>query len=72
MNQLPSPERRILRVLIDRYPEEIENEELAKLSNYAPGSGGFNNPRGRLKTLGLVTYPSSGFVRAADLLFLDK
>lgn len=33
------------------------------------GAGAFNNPRGRLKTLGLIEYPQPGMVRAKDLLF---
>ncbi len=29
------------------------------------------NPRGRLRTLGLVEYPQKGQVRAAELLFIQ-
>ncbi len=66
---LPGPEQRLLRVLVGAYPEAMSNEALAAACNYANGSGGFNNPRGRLRTLGLIDYPSSGFARAKDLLF---
>ena len=71
LNQLPNPEQKILRVLLDRYPNPVENDELAREAGYEPGGGAFNNPRGRLRTLGLVGYPEKGMVRAADLLFVD-
>jgi hypothetical protein len=58
-------------VLLEIYPEEISKNELAERSGYAPGSGGFNNPCGRLRTLGLVEYPSPGKVKAKSLLFLE-
>jgi hypothetical protein len=67
---LPGPEQKLLRVLLEIYPEEISKDELAERSGYAPGSGGFNNPCGRLRTLGLVEYPSPGKVKAKSLLFL--
>lgn len=70
LNQLPTPEQKILRNLLAVYPEAIDNDKLARDSGYEPGGGAFNNPRGRLRTLGLVDYPQKGMVRAADLLFL--
>ncbi len=71
LGKLDGPEQRLLQPLIDAYPEALSAEELAEAAGYAAGSGGFNNPRGRLKTLGLVNYPEPGMVRAADLLFPD-
>lgn len=71
MQQLPSPEQKILRVLLDRYPDAMDNDALARQSGYEPGGGAFNNPRGRLRTLGLVDYPQKGMVKAASLLFLE-
>jgi hypothetical protein len=35
------------------------------------GAGAFNNPRGRLRSLGLVEYPQPGHVAAKSLLFLE-
>jgi uncharacterized protein len=70
MQQLPGPEQNILKPLLDSYPKAIENDVLAEMAGYAPGGGAFNNPRGRLRTLGLVEYPQKGMVRAADLLFI--
>ena len=69
LGRLPGPEQRLLRPLLRTYPSAMHNETLANEAGYAVGSGGFNNPRGRLKTLGLVEYPSPGMVRAKDLLF---
>ncbi len=66
---LPGPEQRLLKPLIEAYPEPLSNQELADASGYTNGSGGFNNPKGRLRTLGLIDYPSSGYARAKDLLF---
>lgn len=71
MKCLPGPEQKLLRVLIDIYPDDIGNTELAERAGYAVG-GAFNNPRGRLRTLGLITYPLPGRARAADLLFIEK
>jgi hypothetical protein len=70
LDRLPGPERRILEVILAKYPEPMGNEECAIAAGYTPGGGAFNNPRGRLRTLGLIEYPQSGQVRARDLLFL--
>ncbi len=67
---LPGPEAKLLKVLLETYPEEISKDSLAEKTGYAPGSGGFNNPCGRLRTLGLVEYPRPGTVKAKDLLFI--
>lgn len=71
LQRLPGPERRILEVILKVYPEPLSNEECAAQSGYTHGGGGFNNPRGRLRTLGLIDYPAPGQVRARDLLFLE-
>lgn len=68
LSVIGGPEQRLLRPLLDAWPESISNEDLARAANYAPGAGSYNNPRGRLRTLGLVEYVNGG-VRAADLLF---
>lgn len=71
MARLPGPERRLLRPLLDAYPRALSNEELAGAAGYAAGAGSYKNPRGRLRSLGLVEYPERGRVRAAPVLFLD-
>lgn len=70
LNLLPGPESKLLVSLLNIYPESMTNEELAEASGYKNGSGGFNNPKGRLRTLGLVEYPEPGKIRARSILFL--
>ena len=67
--QLPGPEARILGVLL-AHPEGMSNEELAQAARYTYGSGGYNNPRSRLRTLGLVDYVDNKVV-PEKLLYLD-
>lgn len=67
---LEAPHQRILRPLLERYPDAISGEELADLSGYKFGTGGFNNPKGRLRSLGLIEYQPGGMVRARDILFV--
>lgn len=70
MSVLPNPHQKILKVLLDRYPEAISKDACASLAGYAPG-GAFNNPLGRLRSMGLVDYPQPGYVVAESLLFLE-
>jgi hypothetical protein len=69
MDILPGPEQKLLRVLLDCFPRALTNEELAEKSGYAVDSGGFNNPKGRLRSLGLIDYPQPRHAVAAALLF---
>lgn len=69
MERLPGPEQKILRVLLSVYPDAMGNDDLARAAGYEPGGGAYNNPRGRLRTFGLVDYPERGMVRASDILF---
>lgn len=46
--------RAILEQLAAVYPAGLEKAELAERCGYSPEGGGFNNPLGRLRTLGLV------------------
>lgn len=70
MGVLPGPHQKILRVLLDKYPNAISKDECASLAGYATG-GAFNNPLGRLRSMGLVDYPQPGYVVAESLLFLE-
>jgi hypothetical protein len=72
LERLPGPERKILRVLLEAYPKAVNNEELAERAGYAVGGGAFANPRGRLRSLGLVEYQGKGMVVARPLLFLER
>jgi len=71
LGRLPGPEQKILAVLLAAYPDAVANDELARRAGYEPGGGAYNNPRGRLRSLGLVEYPERGQVRARPLLFLE-
>lgn len=71
LERLPGPEQRILRVLLGAYPESVDNDDLAREAGYEPGGGAYNNPRGRLRSLGLIHYPERGRVAALPLLFLE-
>ena len=39
-------------------------------AGYESGGGAFNNPKGRLLSLGVIEYPDRGTARAAAFLFL--
>jgi ABC-type dipeptide/oligopeptide/nickel transport system ATPase component len=67
--RLGGPERRVLAPLIAAYPNAMASEEVARAAAYAPGTGAFNNVRGRLRTLGLVDYPQQGMMVARPMLF---
>lgn len=64
---LDGPKRRIFDALLSLggvAPREV----LAEKSQYEPTSGGFNNPLGTMRSIGLVDYPSSGQVELAEFL----
>lgn len=67
--KLPGPEQRLLQPLLVAYPMPMDSADLARAAGYTPGAGSFNNPRGRLRTLGLIDYPSPGQCVARALLF---
>lgn len=68
MARLPGPEQRILRPLLEAYPNAMDGPDVARAANYTHGAGAFNNPRGRLRSLGLIEYVG-GQLRASDALF---
>lgn len=72
LDRLPTPERKLLAVALEVYPNDIPDQELAERTGYVAGGGAFNNPKGRLRSLGLVTYPASKRVRASDILFIEN
>lgn len=69
LSRLSGPESRLLQPLLKTWPKSIQVEELARRADYAYGSGAFNNPKGRLRTLGLINYPEPGYIVASDILF---
>jgi len=73
LSALSGPEQKLLGALLLSHPRERTREDLARELKYEnPRSGGFSQPLGHLKELGLVTYPSRGTIRVADLLFIRR
>ena len=66
---LPGSMAAILRAAVDAYPRSIPKDELADQVGVSRTSGGYFNNLGRLRTLGAITYPQRGTVRAAEMLF---
>jgi len=69
LRQVPPALGRMLRVLIEVYPDELALEEFAKRAETSVTSSAFHNNRSWLRARGLADYPRTGFVRATDLLF---
>ncbi len=71
LSKLPNAKQRILQAALSEYPNAIGRDGLAAAAGYEPTGGTFQNYLGALRTLGVITYPERGHVRAADFLFLD-
>lgn len=67
--KLNGPQMNIVRAAAANYPNDASKEEIAQAAGASPNASGYQNNLGRLRTLGLITYPSAGRVRAADRLF---
>ena len=75
MEKLSGPERKMLRIIIARYPNVITKAEVAAACDppYTNlRSGGFAEPMGHLHTLRLIKSPQQGIVIASSSLFLEK
>lgn len=72
MATLNEPQRRVLIPLIKAWPRSVPIETLAHAAGYQAGGGTFNNIRGRLRSLGLIEYPSPGHAVARPILFVDN
>lgn len=68
---VPAAQWSIVDRLLDVYPDALPREELADRVDVPVTSGGFKNNLGRLRSLGLIDYPSSGMVAALPVLFLE-
>jgi hypothetical protein len=62
---------RLLDQLIAAYPDAIAKDELAELAGVSAKSSGYTNNLGSLRSLGLIDYPSPGYVAALPVLFLE-
>jgi hypothetical protein len=63
------PQQRILSVLREMEAlglQEMVRGNLAVFAEQSPTSSGYTNNLGRLRTLGLIDYPRSGYVRLTD------
>jgi helicase HerA-like protein len=69
--KLPNSQSRILKVLIACYPKAMSKDALAVQAEQSSTSGGYFNNLGRLRTLGLISYPSPGHAVAQRVLFLE-
>jgi hypothetical protein len=69
LSRLPGPESRILTAVGAHYPKAASNAVVAADAGYSPDGGSFKNPRGALRSKGLIEYPRPDHLRAADWLF---
>lgn len=70
---LVTPARwRILSALIEAYPHSLAKDVLAEAAGVSAASSGYANNLGALRSLGLLDYPSPGYVAATSALFLTE
>lgn len=69
--KLPKAQRQILSVLIHYYPGARPKPAIAEEAGLKPEAGHTVSQFGRLRSLGLIDYPSPGAVVATPVLFLD-
>jgi hypothetical protein len=73
LDRLDDGERRIMKHLIDVYPDEAARDDVAAATNYATLSGGTGAKNvGKLVNLGLVKIPRKGALIASELLFPEQ
>lgn len=72
LQKISRPQQTILALVLKVYPEKLTKTELAENIGVAPGSGSYANNLGHLRTLGAITYPATGYVRAADIMFVGE
>jgi hypothetical protein len=68
---LDGPGKRILRPLLEIYPDSMSKVDLAAAAGYKADAGGFTGPLSRLRTMGIIDYPESGKAIAESFLFLS-
>lgn len=69
--KITGAQARILKPLIDAYPDPLDREALAELAGYSAKSTSFKNPLSDLKGFGFVGYPNSQSAIALPILFID-
>lgn len=68
---LPPARWRIVKCVIDEYPNSCTRAYVAEKSGQKLTSSGFANNLGALRSLGLIEYPGSGEVMASKILFVE-
>jgi hypothetical protein len=69
LRYLPEAQRKILKALLDRHPEDLARDQLARLSDQSPRSSSYADHLASMKSLGLAAYPKPGRVAAGELFF---
>lgn len=67
--RLSGPQRKILQVVVERYPKQVSRDELANEADQSPTSSGYSNNLSVLRSLDLIDYPGPKQVVATGLLF---
>jgi hypothetical protein len=70
--QLSGPQVRVIDELIAAWPDPLEREELAERVGYHVRTKAFINGLGKMRSMGIIDYPSSGRVAATALLFPEE
>lgn len=71
LSKVTRPQQSILQRLLNVYPEKLLKTELAEDIGASATSSTFANNLGALRTLGLISYPKGGEVRAAGIMFIS-
>ena len=69
--QLPMPQARILRVLVEAGGEPVSRVDVADQAGQSFTSSGYKNNLGSLRSLGLIDYAGPEAVRAMPIMFLE-
>lgn len=67
--KLPPAQMRILGATAEAFPDDIDKNQLAESIGASASSSAYANNLGRLRTMGFITYPAKGRVRASERLF---
>jgi len=70
--KLSGSQQKVLAEVIRQYPDAIGKDDLAEAAGQSPTSGGYFNNLGRLRSLGLIDYPTPRQVVALPVLFLES
>lgn len=69
--KISGPQWAILEALITAHPGALTREALAPRAGQSPDSSGYRANISTLSGFGFVTYPQTGSVKAADILFIE-